>query len=122
MMEDDPEKRFQETLEEVSEQFGEELDMKGILFLIGVEELGKGPQRFKKDDKIDLMHVAICKLLEPYGYYSYQGMDQDGWPHFLINDQLPPLNAQQQDRLIKEAIVDYFDRRRSEEEREGSGL
>ncbi len=97
--------------------------MKGILFLIGVEELGKGPQRFKKDDKVNLMHVAICTLLEPYGYYSYQGKDQDGWPHFRINEELPPLDAEQQDRLIKEAIVDYFEQRKAEEERmKGSGL
>jgi hypothetical protein len=114
-MDDPTEQRFQETLQEISDQFGEELDMKGILFLIGVEELGKGPQRFKKDDKINLMHVAICKLLEPYGYYSYTGMDQDGWPHFTVNDRLPPLSADQQDRLIKEAIVDYFEKRGAEE-------
>lgn len=105
------EERFQGTLKKVSDQFGEELDMKGILFLIGVDELGKGPQKFKKDEKVNLMHVAICKLLEPYGYYSYEGMDEDGWPHFTVNDQLPPLSADEQDRLIKEAIVEYFERR-----------
>lgn len=59
------------------------------------------------------MHVAICKLLEPYGYYSYEGVEQDGWPHFTINEQLPPLSAEQQHHLIKEAIVEYFERRRS---------
>lgn len=110
-MEKELEQRFQETLQRISEQFGEELDMKGVLFLIGVDELGKGPQRFKKDEKVNLMHVAICKLLEPYGYYSYEGMDEDGWPHFTVNDQLPPLSADEQDRLIKEAIVEYFERR-----------
>ncbi|MFB6257436.1 MAG: hypothetical protein ABEH38_01990 [Flavobacteriales bacterium] len=110
-METDLDKRFQDTIEELSQQFGEELDMKGVLFLIGVEELGKGPQRFKKDDKINLMHVAICKLLEPYGYYSYKGLDQDGWPHFTFDDQLPRLSAEQQDRLIKEAIIEYFEQR-----------
>ncbi len=108
-------RRFRETMEELSEQFGEELDMKGILFLIGVDELGKGPQKFKKDDKVNLMHVAICKLLEPYGYYSYEGMDEEGWPHFTVNDSLPPLSAEQQDQLIKEAIVEHFERRSSEE-------
>lgn len=112
---EDLDRRFQETMEKVSQQFGEELDMKGILFLIGVDELGKGPQKFKKDDKVNLMHVAICKLLEPYGYYSYEGIDQDGWPHFTVNDSLPPLSAEQQHELIKEAIVEHFDKKGQEE-------
>src|SRR5690606_30006503 len=75
---------------------GEALDLDGILFLIGVQELGKGTGRFKKDDKINLMHIAVCRLLEPYGYYRFDGRDQEGWPQFELITELPELKANEQ--------------------------
>lgn len=100
--------KWKETLKEVSEEFGEDLDLQALLFLIGVQELGQGHRVFKKDEKVDLMHVAICTLLEPYGFYESEGKDQDGWPHFKRTQNLPPLDADQQEQLIKRAIMDYF--------------
>ncbi|MDA8595608.1 MAG: hypothetical protein ACPGR7_06405 [Flavobacteriaceae bacterium] len=94
----------------VSNKFaeGERLDLDGIIYLIGIQELGQGKRRFKKDEKINLMHIAICKLLEPYGYYSFDFFDEDGWPHYKIEEDLPPLKAGEQTLLMKEAIVKYF--------------
>jgi hypothetical protein len=94
--------------EKFKERFGNEPEIADILFLIGVQELGKFDKKFKKDDKINLMHIAICTLLEPYGYYSYEGRDPDGWPHWKLNEELPPLDSKQQNKLINEAVVDYF--------------
>ena len=76
------EKEWLEVQKRIERQFGEDVDLQGILYIIGVQELGKGFLKFKKDEKVDLMHVAICTLLEPYGYYRYEGRDDDGWPHF----------------------------------------
>jgi hypothetical protein len=28
------------------------------------------------------MHIAVCTLLMPSGYYELEGKDSDGWPHF----------------------------------------
>lgn len=89
-------------------RFGGELDMQAILFIIGVQELGQGYRKLKKDEKLDVMHVAICTLLEPYGYYEFEGRDADGWPHWKANSKLPPLKPAQQHRLMQEAVVDYF--------------
>lgn len=88
---------------------GDELEMDSIIFLIGVQELGTGYRKFKKDEKVNLMHIAICRLLEPYGYYKYEGRDPDGWPHFTNITKLPPLKSGEQSVLMKEAIVRYFD-------------
>ncbi|MBT8318901.1 MAG: hypothetical protein KJP01_02090, partial [Gramella sp.] len=63
---------------------------------------------YKKDHKLDLMHIAICTLLEPYGYYEFDFYDEDGWPHFKVKEQLPTLKAGEQSVLMKEAIVQYF--------------
>ena len=92
----------------LKEKFGEELPVDAILFLIGVQELGMGKKKFKKDDKVNLMHIAICTLLEPYGYYTFLGRDKDGWPHWELLEMLPPLNSKQQNKLISESIVEYF--------------
>ena len=108
-MDFDIELRFQKWVKALDDKFGGGLDVQSILFLIGVQELGQGYRKFKKDEKVDLMHIAICSLLEPYGYYQYTGNDDDGWPHYTATAQLPHLKPQQQQRLIKESILDYFE-------------
>ena len=96
--------------QKISQQFGdgETIDLEGIIYLIGVQELGNIKKKFKKDDKVNLMHIAICRLLEPYGYYEFSHFDDDGWPHYTIKEELPPLKAGEQSVLMKEAIVNYF--------------
>lgn len=99
---------WQLILQKLQAKFGDDLQMEGILFLIGVQELGKGYQKFSKDQKLDVLHIAISTLLEPFGYYEFLGRDEDGWPHWKRNEKLPPLKPMQQELLMKQAIKDYF--------------
>ena len=87
--------------------FGGGIEMDGLLFLIGVQELGQGFRKFEKDEKMNLMHIAVCKLLEPLNYYSYSHKDPQGWPHYIKNDNLPGLSKKEQDNLLKSAIITY---------------
>lgn len=87
---------------------GDQLDLDGIIYLIGVQELGQGHRVFKKDEKVNLMHIAICRLLEPLGYYEFDFYDTDGWPHYKVKEELPFLNPGEQSIMMKEAIVGYF--------------
>lgn len=102
--------RWETVVQKLSAQFadGEPLDLDGIIYLIGLQELGQLHREFKKDEKVNLMHIAICRLLEPYGYYEFDYFDRDGWPHYKIKEELPPLKAGEQAVLMKEAIVQYF--------------
>jgi hypothetical protein len=102
--------RWEQLVEKLSNQFsqGEDLDLDAIIYLIGVQELGKFSTTYKKDEKINLMHIGICRLLEPYGYYEFEYFDNDGWPHYIVKEELPPLKAGEQSVLMKEAIVNYF--------------
>lgn len=100
--------RFQKLKSLLEEKFGEGMDVSSILFLIGVNELGTGFQKFKKEQKTDLMHIAICTLLEPYGYYEFEGRDEENWPHFKLLKNLPPLDNRQQQHLLKEGMIEYF--------------
>ncbi len=102
--------RWELLVKKLSNQFsdGDPLDIDGIIYLVGVQELGSLHRSFKKDEKVNLMHIAICTLLEPYGYYDFDFFDEDGWPHFKVKEQLPPLKAGEQSVLMKEALVNYF--------------
>jgi hypothetical protein len=101
---------WEQVVQIVSDRFadGEKLDLDAIIYLIGVQELGDPTRKFRKDDKLNLMHIAICRLLEPYGYYEFDFFDNDGWPHYKTKEQLPTLKAGEQSVLMKEAVVQYF--------------
>ena len=102
--------RWDLLVDKLSNQFsdGDPLEIDGIIYLVGVQELGNFHRSFKKDEKVNLMHIAICRLLEPYGYYDLDFFDEDGWPHYKVKEQLPPLKAGEQSVLMKEALVQYF--------------
>ena len=102
--------QWEEVVTLLSNRFadGDTLDLDAIIYIIGLQEFGKFQRRFKKDDKLNLMHIAICRLLEPYGYYEFDYQDEDGWPHYTVKEELPPLKAGEQSVLMKEAIVQYF--------------
>ncbi|MDO9137559.1 MAG: hypothetical protein Q7U21_07020, partial [Lutibacter sp.] len=101
---------WEQVLKILTDNFGdgEVLNLDAIIYLIGVQELGQGAKEFKKDDKLNLMHIAICRLLEPFGYYEFDFFDNDGWPHYKVLEELPPLKSGEQTVLMKEAIVLYF--------------
>ena len=80
-----------------------------LLFLIGVNELGKGKKVFSKEEKQDLMHIATCKLLSLSGYYEFEGLDPDGWPHYKAIKPVPKLNLEEQEDLLKLHMIEYFE-------------
>ena len=85
-------------------------DLHGVLFLIGVQELGKGKQRFTKEQKQDLMHIAICKVLSLAGIYELEGLDSEGWPHWKLVKKLPPFDLVSQETILKTYVIEYFRR------------
>ena len=107
-MDFDIEIRFQNLTKHLEITFGGGMDVQAILFLIGVNELGQGHKNYTKAEKTDLLHIAICTLLEPYGYYEFEGRDAENWPHFKLLKTIPPISDREQQHLIKEAMIDYF--------------
>lgn len=95
--------------QQTAQQFGTETpDLKVMLFLIGVQELGKGPMKFSKRQKEELMHIATCRLFSAMGFYELEGLDQDGWPHWRLVKPIPNYTLLEQEMIIKSLIVDYF--------------
>ena len=107
---EDFEQRWLNTENLLRERFGKLPDMEGMLFLIGVNELGRLPRRkFSKEQKQDLMHVAVCSLLSQLGYYQNIGRDEDGWPHFTELKPVAVKDMAAQERMLKECVVRYFE-------------
>ncbi len=90
-------------------------DMNALLFLIGLQELGRWKESFTKEEKQDLMHIAVCRLLTYDDHYEFVGRDADGWPHYRLKSKLPKIDLEQQEKLLKEKIVQYFDDFEAEE-------
>ena len=84
-------------------------DLNAVLFLIGVQELGQGIRDFSKEEKQDLMHIAVCKVLSFSGFYTLEGLDQEGWPHWRLNKELPHFDLLEQENLLKMHVIEYFE-------------
>lgn len=107
-LQDDLQARWWKLEERLMERFDKKPDMESILFLIGVQELGDIKTKFSKEQKQDLMHVAVCTLLTPSGYYEMEGVDADGWPHYRQLKALPDMDLIAQENFMKDHVLLYF--------------
>lgn len=83
-------------------------DFQEVLFLIGLQELGRLQDAFTKEEKQDLIHIATCELLSIDGYYKFKGRDQDGWPHYDMIKKIPFEGVGSQEQYLKQKITEYF--------------
>ena len=109
MIESGIEEKWQDLNRKLKSEFNKELSFEAILVMVGMREMGFAPRVFAKAEKVDLMHVAICKLLEPSGFYKQTLVDEDGWPHFELIKPLPDLKLYSQVQLIKQQLIYYFE-------------
>jgi len=110
---DDLQQRWWNLEAKLVERFGKKPDMEAILFLIGIQEFGQVREKYTKEQKQDLMHVAVCSLLSQSGYYELEGKDSDGWPHFKQLKPMPDMNAIEQENFLKDHVLLYFENQSS---------
>ena len=105
------ERQWQEVLLELERTFKKRpKSLETVLFLVGVNELGQGTRRFTKEEKQDLIHIAICKVLSYSGFYQLEGLDESGWPHWKLVKELPPFDLLEQEKLLKMHLIEYFEK------------
>jgi len=109
LVNDDLQQRWWNLEARLAERFGKKPDMEAILFLIGIQEFGEIREKFTKEQKQDLMHVAVCSLLASSGYYELEAADEDGWPHFRQLKPMPDMTASEQENFLKDHILLYFE-------------
>jgi len=84
-------------------------DLNAVLVLIGLQELGFSPPLpLSKEHKQDLMHVAVCTLLQEQGVFEPEGRDEEGWPHFRQVRAIEHQGEQAQEKLLIECTLNYF--------------
>ena len=106
---DDLQSRWWKLEETFLNKFGKKPDVEAVLFLIGIQEIRNIKKKFTKEQKQDLMHVAVCTLLAQSGYYEVEKYDEDGWPHFKQLKGLPEYNMIEQENFLKDHILLYFE-------------
>ena len=106
---DDLQQRWWNLEAKLAERFSKKPDLDSILFLIGIQEFGQIKEKFTKEQKQDLMHVAVCKLLAPSGFYELERVDEEGWPHFKQLKQMPDMNPIEQENFLKDHVLLYFE-------------
>ena len=106
---DDLQQRWWDLEAKMLERFGKKPDMETILFLIGIQEFGDIKEKFTKEQKQDLMHVAVCSLLSQSGFYELEAVDEDGWPHFKQLKPMPEMNMIDQENFLKDHVLLYFE-------------
>ncbi|NJL75976.1 MAG: hypothetical protein HC892_14095 [Saprospiraceae bacterium] len=84
-------------------------DLNAVLFLIGIQELGRTKEKFTKEEKQDLIHIAVCMLLSYEGYYEFEGRDADGWPHWRAVKPFLLKGVTEQEQLLIEKTIQYFE-------------
>ena len=94
----------------IKDQLGKDQlpDLNAILFLIGIQELGRWKESFTKEEKQDLMHIAVCRLLSTDGYFEFVGRDADGWPHWKEVKPVTEDGVENQEKFLKEKVILYF--------------
>ena len=106
---DDLQQRWWNLEARLVERFGKKPDMEAILFLVGLQETGFIKEKITKEQKQDLMHVAVCNLLMPSGYYELEQVDSEGWPHYRQLKPMPDMDPIQQENFLKDHVLLYFD-------------
>jgi len=104
----DIQEQFRQVQLRIYRQFKKNPDLDALLFLIGMRELGTVKEKFTKEEKQDLMHIANCRLLSYEGYFELDGLDKDGWPHWIAVKPIPEMNLDEQELLLKRLIIRYF--------------
>ncbi len=105
---DDLEKQWHDLEQFIEKTFKKKADLQTVLFLIGVQELGRGAASFSKEQKVDIIHLALCKVLSYSEFYTLLGYDKEGWPIWENSYKLPALDLNTQETLLKQHVIHYF--------------
>lgn len=90
-------------------RFNKTPDLSAILYVVGMRELGSTQQKFKKEEKVQLMHIATCRVLSTSGHYELVGKDENDWPVWKLREKLPNQDMLEQEMYLRHHIVNYFE-------------
>ena len=99
---------WKELCDHLGKQFNIDIDLNGVLFLVGIRERGLSFQRFSKDEKMSLIHLGSCTLYQEMGLIEKTGTDKDGWPIFAQKALAPTIAEERKHKVLQDCAVRYF--------------
>jgi len=87
---------------------GIDVDLNGVLFLVGIRERGLTFQKFSKEEKLNLINLGCCTLYQEMGLVTSYGIDEDGWPLFHQNSLAPVIPEELKLKTLQDCAVRYF--------------
>ncbi len=108
-VQDDLQMRWWKLEEKLLLRFGKKPNVEAILFLIGIQEMNWFQKKISKEQKQDLMHVAVCTILSLGQYFEITHYDEDNWPIFIQKKTLPNMSLVEQENFLKDYILLYFE-------------
>ncbi len=109
--EDEVNRRWSVLLQWLEERYGKQASIESILFLIGIQSRGQGYQpRLSKQAKQDLIMEGTYLIFETLGLYKRVGIDSEGRTVWERSSQaVPRLSLPEQEKVLKVAILTYFE-------------
>ncbi len=100
------EERWSKLIAVLEVNFGKGLDLWSVLFFVGLQELGKTPEKCTKEEKTEIIKVGVGSVFCAEGRLEETGRDDEGWPTWtpVGNEELPSDDAVQ----LKKAALSYF--------------
>ena len=99
---------WKDLCEHLSEMFGIEVDLNGVLFLVGIRERGLTFQKFSKEEKLNLINLGSCTLYQEMGMVEQSGEDTEGWPLFRQKALAPVITEELKVKTLQDCAIRYF--------------
>jgi hypothetical protein len=80
-----------------------------VLFLIGIQEIGKINTDYSKEDKLGITTLGMCVVLSQDGYFKQDGFDKSGWPIWKELKPFTPKDDIEEQNIFKNLVLLYFE-------------
>ena len=110
-VDDDEHDHYWEVLvADIEARFGRMPDIDAILFLIGVQSVGRGFEPdLPKERKQSLIMEGSYLAFETLGVYHRMGLERNGFWIWEKTADVPELGLEDQEKLLQIGILNYFD-------------
>ena len=99
---------WKDLCEHLKEMFGIDVDLNGVLFLVGIRERGLTLQKFTKEEKLNLINLGSCTLYKEMGLLELRGEDNEGWPIFQQKALAPVIAEELKLKTLQDCAIRYF--------------
>jgi len=99
-----------ELCDHLGKQFNIDIDLNGVLYLIGIRERGLTLERFPKDVKMSLIHLGSCTLYQQMGWVDQTGIDEEGWPTFTQKALTQVIPEEKKHKVLQDCALRYFEK------------